>query len=203
MSQSHMQMLMRETRSLQGRLKNIDAEIQTLQSGFAGHEMVEVASDDENIRSKLKALENLRRTLLSRQNAVEQEITLHEARLSRLRYWLGLEAIGGISLLVLAKGSFYFSVWVGSLFGDIPFVYWYAVLILAAVAFTPYMIRTLILARQWSWVVAFAAIVCVPCALLFVQSESPVLTLVFQLFPLLMFYMYCGLLRWAVDSWLE
>ena len=202
MPASPTQKLLQQNRSLQERLKKLDAEIQTLDSGFAGHEMI-VAAPDENVRSKIEGMQKQRRTVVSQLNAMNREISLHESRLSRLRYWLGLEAIGGISVLVLAKGSFYLSAWLGSLFGGVPFVYWYAVLILAALAFAPYMIRTLIMAGKWSWVVTFALVVAAPCALLFVPTESPVLTLVFQLFPLLMFYTYCGILRWAVDSWLE
>jgi hypothetical protein len=198
-----MQMLLQERRSLQGQLKKIEADVQTLESGFAGHEWIEVAPDDEQVRSKLKELENQKGALLLRQKAVEREISLHEHRLSRLQYWLGLEAIGGVSILILAKGSFYFSAMLGSFFGAVPFIYWYALLILAALIFAPYMIRTLIRTEKWNWVVVFAVMVIVPCFLLLIPSESPVLTLVFQLFPLLMFYIYCGLLRWAVDSWLD
>jgi hypothetical protein len=43
----------------------------------------------------------------------------------------------------------------------------------------------------------------VPASLNVVPINDKFFTLAFQLFPLFMFYAYCGILRWVVDSWLE
>jgi hypothetical protein len=43
----------------------------------------------------------------------------------------------------------------------------------------------------------------VPAVLNLIPINDKFFTLAFQLFPLLMFYAYCGILRWVVEGWLD
>jgi hypothetical protein len=57
--------------------------------------------------------------------------------------------------------------------------------------------------RHWGWVTAFAIMVGVPCILWFFPVENPILSVIVNLLPLLMFYLFCWLLRTAVEEWIE
>ena len=96
--------------------------------------------------------------------------------------------------------SVYIFSWV---LNGLPFVYWYSFLILAAIAFIPFLVSTLMKLRQFHWVWILVIMVGIPAILNFIPINDKFFTLALQLFPLLMFYAYCGILRWVVDGWLE
>ena len=85
----------------------------------------------------------------------------------------------------------------------VPFIYWYSLLILAAIAFLPFLLSTLMKLKQYHWMWILLIMVGIPALLNVLPIDDKFFTLAFQLFPLLMFYAYCGILRWVVEGWLE
>ncbi len=99
----------------------------------------------------------------------------------KLRTWLGYELS---TMLLFLLSSF-----------------WALALILTAIAavlFTPFMLKILIEERRFGWIIFFLIIVGTPLLLLmFVDSYAFVL----QYAALGMFYFYCFILRFAIRDW--
>lgn len=148
----------------------------------------------------VQRLEPVRQRIISERNRVEGEIQNLEHRLRRLKFWLTIESVGGISTGTLVWTSVYFSL---LFLNGLPYLFWYAVLIVAAIAFLPFLVSTLIKLKQYHWIWILTIMVGIPVFLNLIPIDDKFFTLAFQLFPLLMFYAYCGILRWVVDSWLE
>lgn len=184
-------------REVQSRLRKNQAEIHAFEDQSMGTEMAAVGQLPPS-QTSLEHLRQVQRSIAQQVRVIDAEIEADRERLRRLRFWLTIETIGGVSTVVLAKGSVYLLLGLG-----LPFIWWYALLILAALAFTPFLLTTIIRTRRFGWLITFVLMVCVPCLLVFVPVEDPRLALAFQLFPLLTFYVYCWLLRHAVDDWLE
>jgi hypothetical protein len=127
----------------------------------------------------------------ARQTEVEPKAVAvsNQMKLTRLHYWLTLEGSSGVGFLGLLAG--------------VPFVPVLLILGLAALAFAPFLLKVLIQMRHWGWVTAFAIMVGVPCILWFFPVENPILSVIVNLLPLLMFYLFCWLLRTAVEEWIE
>ncbi len=181
---------------IQRRLKNTESDLQAILIGdpVGMGTPVEPATSKVNV-DKYRAMQQ---SLIQQSAAIDALIEADQERVRRLHHWLTIEAVGGVSTIVLAKGSVYL---LAAL--NIPFIFWYSVLILAAVAFAPFMLVTICREKRFGWLFAFAGMVGVPCLLFIIPIQDPFFTLAFQLLPLLMFYAYCGLLRFAVEDWLE
>jgi len=129
---------------------------------------------------------------------IDKQLAEEETRLRTLHHWLTVESVGGISTIVLVKGSVYlFAI------SSMPTLWWYSLLIVAALALTPLLLRTLVHARRFGWLTLFVVMVVFPCGLPFAPIHDRFLTLAFQLFPLFMFYAFCVLLRYQIENWLE
>ncbi len=113
----------------------------------------------------------------------------HQVRLRRLHHWLTLEGSSGIGLLALGAGAPFFPV--------------VELLSIAALIFLPFLMRELIKTGHRGWIVTLVAMVGIPCLLWFLPVTTPVASFTIHLFPLLMFYLYCWLLRPAVEEWIE
>ncbi len=70
-------------------------------------------------------------------------------------------------------------------------------------AFIPFLLSTLIKLKRYHWIWILTIMVCVPAFPNLIPINDKFFTLAFQLFPLLMYYAYCGILRWVVEGWLE
>jgi hypothetical protein len=186
-------------REVQGRFKIVEGEIKALTSGLTGSDMTAVQVT-RPYTEDLKRLEATRQRIISEHRSVEGQIQSLEDRVRRLQFWLTLESVGGISIAVLFKTSVYmFAV----LLQGVPFIYWYSLLILAAIAFLPFLLSTLMKLKQYHWMWILLIMVGIPALLNVLPIDDKFFTLAFQLFPLLMFYAYCGILRWVVEGWLE
>jgi hypothetical protein len=186
-------------REVQGRFKIVEGEIKALTSGLTGSDMTAVQVT-RPYTEDLKRLEATRQRIISEHRSVEGQIQSLEDRVRRLQFWLTLESVGGISIAVLFKTSVYmFAV----LLQGVPFIYWYSLLILAAIAFLPFLLSTLMKLKQYHWMWILLIMVVIPALLNVLPIDDKFFTLAFQLFPLLMFYAYCGILRWVVEGWLE
>ncbi len=113
----------------------------------------------------------------------------HRIALKRLYYWLTYERSSIFTFLVM--------------FGGVPFAPLVLILSIAALLFTPFMLRILIQTQHWGWVKAFAIIVGIPCVLLFIPVENRILDAALRFLPLFTFYLYCWLLRMKAEEWME
>jgi hypothetical protein len=109
-------------------------------------------------------------------------------RLRRLHYWLSYNRY----TIVVYGGGFF-----------LPFGLVLGALIVLAVFFAPYLLFVLYKSGKWGWLLAFAIMVGIPLALLFVPTESTVLKTILLFLPLLSFYFYCYILRFSVGEWLS
>ena len=199
MSQSAAEELRSRLREVQGRLRKVESDIKVLSSGLTGSDMAAVQAIQPH-SDEIKLLEGNRQRIIAERRRVEHQIQGLEDRLRLLKFWLTIESVGGISIAAIAGGSVYlFAVFLNG----VPFIFWYSLLILAAVAFLPLLVSTLTRVRQYQWIWILIAMVALPASLNLIPINDKFFTLAFQLFPLLMFYAYCGLLRWVVEGWLD
>jgi hypothetical protein len=198
-SQSRAEELKVKRREINGRIRKVENQIKALLSGLTGSDMVAVQTTQPP-PEQVKHLEALHQRIIGERNGIEKEIQSLEDRLRRLRFWLTIESVGGISTGILAMSSLLVFSW---LLNGLPYIYWYSFLILAAIAFLPFLVSTLITLKHFHWVWILVIMVVAPALLNFIPINDKFFTLAFQLFPLLMFYAYCGVLRWVVDGWLE
>ncbi len=74
-------------------------------------------------------------------------------------------------------------------------------MILAAVIFTPFMLKVMFEERRFGWIIFFFIMVILPAVgTLFLSSDfsyKPVI----ELIPLALFYFYCFILRLAIKDW--
>lgn len=87
-------------------------------------------------------------------------------------------------------------------------VAWYVlpvllVLKIAALAVTPFILRTLYRVQRTGWIVALLLIGGVSTVLLLVPAENVLVGYVLGSLPLVMFYLYCWALRHSIGEWLE
>jgi hypothetical protein len=69
--------------------------------------------------------------------------------------------------------------------------------------FAPYMLFVLHSNGKRGWLVTFAVMVGVPLPFAFLETGNVVLDTCLHFFPLLMFYLYCYLLRFSVREWIS
>lgn len=76
-------------------------------------------------------------------------------------------------------------------------------LVVAALAITPFLVRTLYRRNRKGWIWAFALFVGLPAVLALIPVASPVVGFVLRFLPLVTFLLYCWALRHQVSEWLE
>jgi len=119
------QQLRGERTRLQGRFNSVQVEIASHNAPNAEFEEPTALPTSPEI-TRL----NSRRDAISRQiSQIDEQLAAEYARLRRLHYWLTVESIGGISTIVIVEGSFYLFAFLA-----FPMIWWYIVLIIAAVA---------------------------------------------------------------------
>ncbi len=75
--------------------------------------------------------------------------------------------------------------------------------IIAAILFTPYMMYVLIKEKRYGWIVIFFFMVVLPYLIvLFINFDNILLT-AWLLLPIVLFYLYCFLLKYSVDNWMR
>lgn len=102
----------------------------------------------------------------------------------RLQHWLDYE---------LSTSLLFFLNW----FWNIAIV----LMTIAAVLFTPFMLKVLIEERRIGWIIFFVIIVVIPVFILFILNMELTNKLFFGLIPLALFYFYCFLLRIVIRDW--
>ena len=79
----------------------------------------------------------------------------------------------------------------------------FAPLAAVAVAFAGYVVFVLINNRKYGWLIFFGIFVCLPIILSFMTTGSSLLDAALLFSPLITFYVYCLLLRYAVVDWIS
>ena len=77
------------------------------------------------------------------------------------------------------------------------------ILTVTAIVYTPYLIKKLIELKKWKWVIALGILVVVPTILVYVISYKSIFKAIFSFIPLLMFYIFCWILRFSITDWIE
>jgi len=77
------------------------------------------------------------------------------------------------------------------------------ILTVTAIIYTPYLIKTLIALKKWKWVITFGIMVVVPAILIYMITYKSIYRSVFSFIPLLMFYIFCWILRFSIPGWIE
>ncbi len=77
------------------------------------------------------------------------------------------------------------------------------ILTVTAIIYTPYLIKTLIELKKWKWIVTFGIMVVVPMILVYVISYKSIFKTILSFIPLLMFYIFCWILRFSIPDWIE
>jgi hypothetical protein len=198
-SESRAEELKAKKREIQNRLRTVENELNALHGGLTSSDMADVQTVQPPPEA-IKLLEATRQRIIVARNSIDKEILLLEDRIRRLRFWLTIESVGGISTGTLVATSFYMSSWLSK---GVPGILCYFLLILAAVAFLPFLLSTLVKLNQYRWIWILMIMVGVPTSFNFIPINDKFFSLAFELLPLLMFYAYCGILRWVVDDWLE
>jgi len=103
---------------------------------------------------------------------------------NRLRRWLDYEL--STSVLLLLSWFWGISIWL---------------MTIAAILFTPFMLKILFQERRYGWIIFFLISVIIPTiGILFLEIDSTY-KIVFKLIPLAFFYFYCFLLRLVIRDW--
>ncbi|MCD6329302.1 MAG: hypothetical protein J7M10_02940 [Candidatus Cloacimonetes bacterium] len=77
------------------------------------------------------------------------------------------------------------------------------ILTVTAIIYTPYLIKTLIELKKWKWIITFGIMVVVPAILIYMITYKSIYRSVFSFIPLLMFYIFCWILRFSIPGWIE
>ena len=77
------------------------------------------------------------------------------------------------------------------------------ILTVTAIIYTPYLIKTLIKLKKWKWIITFAIMFVVPLILVLIISNKSTFMTIFSFIPLLMFYVFCWILRFSIPDWIE
>lgn len=109
-------------------------------------------------------------------------------RLRRLYHWLTYHRL---TIFVYAA-SFVF-----------PPMFILSFLAAIAILFAPFMLSVLVEKQKRGWIFGFAGMVGVPIVLTFIPVSLSMVHTTFLFLPLVMFYLYCVLLRWAVADWIS
>ena len=72
-----------------------------------------------------------------------------------------------------------------------------------AILFAPYMLFVLFMNKKHGWLLFFVIIVGLPLALITHSTGNPLFDIGLRYLPLVMFYLYCVLLRYSVADWMS
>ncbi len=77
------------------------------------------------------------------------------------------------------------------------------ILCLSAIGFSIYLLRSLIQLGKKGWVIAYAVVIGVPFLVLLMPDEADMAIYTLWFIPLVLFYVYCWVLRYAISEWLS
>lgn len=77
------------------------------------------------------------------------------------------------------------------------------VFIIAAILFTPYIFYVLIKERHYEWIAVFFLMIIIPLISAFIIFKETIAFETILLLSLLSFYIYCFLIKYAVDEWIR
>ncbi|MGE5353530.1 MAG: hypothetical protein ACM3S2_19985 [Ignavibacteriales bacterium] len=72
---------------------------------------------------------------------------------------------------------------------------------IAALLFTPLLLKTLFEERKFGWITFFLIVVVIPAVLIFTWDINPQYKVILQAIPLALFYFYCFILKMVIGDW--
>jgi len=89
-------------------------------------------------------------------------------------------------------------------FMSIAFQFGITIAIIVAALFTTYILYVLIKEKRFGWLITFFIMVVLPVIITYLVSRgSSFSVMAIILIPFSLFYLYCFLLRYAMDDWIE
>lgn len=123
--------------------------------------------------------------------------------LRRFRTILYFQITIPTSLFLLFIYLYYFLTPVLSFFGINALYLLLGLIIGAAVLFTPYIFYILIKEKHYGWIVIFIFMIVLPYLFILLLFYDYILLTAWMLLPIPLFYLYCFLIKYAVDDWLS
>ena len=77
------------------------------------------------------------------------------------------------------------------------------ILTVTALLYTPYLIKSLINLKKLNWIISFCIMIIVPVILMLFYFQNHLMKMIFFNIALLMFYLFCWILKFSVHSWIE
>ena len=77
------------------------------------------------------------------------------------------------------------------------------ILTVTALLYTPYLIKSLINLKKLNWIISFSIMIIVPVILMLFYFQNHLMKMIFFSIALLMFYLFCWILKFSVHSWIE
>lgn len=111
-------------------------------------------------------------------------VVVKNYNIERLKKWLNYELAGSIVLIATL-----FTNWALLLIG------------MAALIFIPIMVMILYEEQQYGWIVFFGIFVAIPSAIIYFLLDNSEWTQVLHSIPLMLFLVYCGMLKLTLRSW--
>ena len=114
---------------------------------------------------------------------------LSVSELENLRYWLKYE-LSGVLLLLIP--------WFGTLF--------FIISVIAALIFTPFLLKVLFEEKKTGWIIAYCIMVIVPAAavvLLAIFKSNSEVAAFLTFVPLGGFFLFCFILKFSIDDWIS
>ena len=115
------------------------------------------------------------------------QIQSERFKLNNLHYWITYSGLSCALIAIVALFSL-----------DITLIG----MIIVAVGFSVYIIQSLIRLEKKGWVIGYAIFIGIPSILALILSQSEIIGLSIWFFPLVMFYIYCWILRYTITEWL-
>lgn len=78
-----------------------------------------------------------------------------------------------------------------------------ALIIIASLLFTPYMLYVLFKEKRYGWITIFFFMVVLPYIIILLIFYDFILLTAWLLVPVILFYFYCFLLKYSVEDWLK
>ncbi len=77
------------------------------------------------------------------------------------------------------------------------------IITVAAILFTPYIFKVLITEKKYGWIITFFAMIILPLLFAYILFRDALFFEAIILLPLGSFYLYCYLIKFEVDKWLN
>jgi hypothetical protein len=79
----------------------------------------------------------------------------------------------------------------------------YFLMVLAALALIPLILKVLLENRKVAWLVSLIILFILAVVTNFAEFKNPVVSMIIKILPIVGFYFYCFALKWSIGDWIE